>query len=340
MPTPVQDPAIAVDDQKAIGFLGRQLDQYGGNLEVEPNVWALLVVANEDGMETAIAEELMARATFAYERRESEDGAWGVYCVDDDNRPAAVFWLNDTHRIWSGEIRSMAPAYLSLLRELESSPMPHRVAKNLADLHAKGEIIAGAIRQPEIVRSLLDRLHVREPLYFSAFQILLENHLIDLMVMSKKLENEDVELENDLIRGSLSKDPFFQARQTAASQIRSYLIRCHMINPIDQQKGPTTNNPYASFTELRFAGDEVILYIDGIDQTLGKSDFLNALRMIRKNVYRGARLEDINTETPWMNEKTAYPLRFIRQQMSANPGLSALDLLYMLERAVDPEGRP
>jgi hypothetical protein len=37
---------------------------------------------------------------------------------------------------------------------------------------------------------------------------------------------------------------------------------------------------------------------------------------------------------------TAYPLRFIRQQMSSNRRISALDWLYMLERAVDPHGQP
>ena len=238
---------------------------------MEPNVWALLVVANGDGEETAIARDILATAPFVYEMRESEDDAWSVYCVDGAHRAAAVFWLNDTHRRLSGQVRNLAPSYLSLLDEILESPMPHRIAKNLADLHASGEIVAGAIRRPDIVRSLLDRLHVREPLYFSALQILLDHQLIDLVVLNQKLEKEDVELGNDLTRGSVSKDPFFQARQTAASQIRNHLIRYHMINPIDQQEGAATNNPYAYVTEIRFRGDEVVLHIDGIDQALGKA---------------------------------------------------------------------
>jgi hypothetical protein len=338
MPPGLQGFANTVDDQEVIDLLDRQLEQFGGNLQMEPNVWALLAIPNNNGAETATVQELLAGVTFVYEKRESEDGEWSVYCVDTANRPAAIFWLNDTYRQLSGRIRSLTPAHISLVGELTSSPMPHRIAKNLADLHSKGEITAGAIRRPDVVRSLLDRLHVREPLYFSAFQVLLEDHLIDLIVMNKKLENEDVELENDLTRGSVSKDPFFQARQTAASQIRNYLIRCHMINPIDQQKGAVKNNPYAYLTDIRVEADEVMLRVDGLDQRIGTSNFLTAIRTIRKHVSRGVRLNEVVTGTPWITETTAYPLRFVRQQMSSGLGLPALDLLYMLERAADPDG--
>jgi hypothetical protein len=339
MPPTLQGPLRAADIQTAVGFLGRQWEQYHGSLQLEPDVWAILVVAAADDAENAIAQELLSGAPFAFERRESEDGAWGVYCVSGAHRATAAFWLNDTYGILSGRIRGLAPSFLPLLDDLTASPMPHRVAKSLADIHAKGEIVAGAIRRPDLVRTLLDRLHAREPLYFSAFQILLEHHLVDLIVLNRKLEHEDIELENDLTRGSVSKDPFFQARQTAASQIRNHLIRCHMINPIDQQKGAATNNPYAFMMEARLVGDLVTLRVDGIDQTLRRPDFLCALRTIRGNVYRGARLEDTNTATPWIDQTTAYPLRFLRQQMGANPGVSALDLLYMAERAVDPDGQ-
>ncbi len=338
MPPTLQSFANTVDDQEVIDFLGRQLEQFGGNLQMEPNVWALLAVTNSNAAEVATVQELLAGVTFVHDKRESEDGEWSVCCVDGANRAEAIFWLNDTHRQLSGRIRALAPAHVALMVELTSSPMPHRIARNLADLHSKGEITAGAIRRPDIVRGLLDRLHVREPLYFSAFQILLEDHLIDLMVMNKKLENEDVELENDLTRGSVSKDPFFAARQTAASQIRNYLIRCHLINPIDQQKGGAKNNPYAVLTDIRIEGDEVKLHVDGIDQTIGTSNFLGALRTIRKHVCRGARINEVATGTPWITETTAYPLRFVKQQMSSGLGLPALDLLYMLERAADPDG--
>jgi hypothetical protein len=338
MPLTLPSIATAPDDQKAIDFLGRQLEQYGGNLELEPNVWALFVIANGDAAETATVREILADVPFVYEVRESDDNAWSVYCVDGASRAAVSFWLNDTYRTLSGQIRSLAPSHLPLLDEILSSPMPHRFAKNMADLHAKGEIVAGAIGRPDVVRSLLDRLHVREPLYVSAFLILLDHQLIDLVVMNKKLEKEDIELGNDLTLGSVSKDPFFQARQTAASQIRSHLMRCHMINPFDQQKGAATNNPYVHLTEIRLNGDEVVLRVGGIDQAIGRSDFLSAVRRIRKNVYRGSRLREVNTDTPWMTEEIGYPLRFVRQLLSSNPTLSDLDLLYMMERAVDPNG--
>src|ERR1700722_17077038 len=131
MPLTMQSISTAAGDQKAIDFLGRQLEQYGGNLELEPNVWALLVVANGDAAEAATAREMLADASFVYDVRESDDDAWSVYCVDGANRAAASFWLNDTHRKLSGQIRSLAPSHLPLLDEILSSPMPHRFAKNL-----------------------------------------------------------------------------------------------------------------------------------------------------------------------------------------------------------------
>ncbi|HEY1794321.1 MAG TPA: hypothetical protein VGG34_15510 [Opitutaceae bacterium] len=338
MPLTLHSIPTAPDDQKAAAFLSRQSEQYGGNLQLEPNVWALLVVAHGDPEETAIVRDILASATFAHEVRESEDGALGVYCVDGANRSAASFWLDDTYRAHSGRIRGLAPSHASLVDEILKSPMPHRFANNLVDLHAKGEVAAGAIRQPSTVRSLLDRLHLREPLYISAFLALLDHHLFDLVVLNRKLEKEDVELGNDLTRGSVSKDPFFQSRQTTASQIRNHLVRCHMINPIDQQKGAATHNPYAYLTDVRLKGNEVILRVDGIDQAIGTSEFLGALRKIRKNVNRGARLEEVDTHTPWMTDEIGYPLRFIRGQISSNPAISALDMLYMIERAVDPDG--
>jgi hypothetical protein len=152
--------------------------------------------------------------------------------------------------------------------------------------------------------------------------------------------DEDVRLENELTRGSVSKDPFFQSRQASAAQIRDHLMRSHIINPIDQQKGAASNNPYAFITDTQASGDEVILHIDGIDKPAGRPDFLSAVRMIRRNLYRGARVEDINTQVPWITEMTAYPVRHITQRMSSNREISALDWLYMLERAVDPQGQP
>jgi hypothetical protein len=47
----------------------------------------------------------------------------------------------------------------------------------------------------------------------------------------------------------------------------------------------------------------------------------------------------MNTQTPWVTEVTAQPLRFIKQQMEARKDAPSLDWLYMLERAIDPEGR-
>jgi hypothetical protein len=208
----------------------------------------------------------------------------------------------------------------------------------LADLHEKGELTAGVIRDPAVVRTLLDRLHAQEPLYFSAFLILLEHHLIDLLVLHQKLVDEDIRLGNEIMQGSISQDPFLQSRQNAAAGIREQLLRLKIMNPLDQQKSAQAN-AYAAFTETRFAGDGVIIHVDGIDKTKSRRDFVDTIRLLRRKMYRGERIENLNTLTPWVTEVTAQPLRFIKQQMEARREIAALDWLYMLERAVDPDGR-
>ena len=144
---------------------------------------------------------------------------------------------------------------------------------------------------------------------------------------------------NELMQGSISQDPFYQNRQTAASNIRKQLLRFRIINPLDQQKHSYAGNPYISFTETRLYGDEIIIRVDGIDKNVPQRDFVTAIRLLRKHVFRGTKIDELNTQTPWITEITAQPLRFIKQQMDSKKDVKPIDWLYMLERAVDPDGQ-
>jgi len=339
MVLPLNHPVRSMDDHRLQNFLAQQVQRFGGKLEVEPNHWALFILPATDAADNAVAQELLATASFAHDAGASEDDAWMIYYVRTEHRPAAVFWLDDLHRIVSGQVRLLTPAQEALLNHVLTSDMPHRMARNIADLHTKGEISAGAIRHPQTVRALLDRLHAREPLFFSAFQILLESHLIDMLVLYRSLIDEDIRLENDLTLGAISQDPFYQKRQSAAAQIRNLLIKFQIINPLDQQKQTGATNPYASFTDTKFKGDEIIMRIMGVDMTASRRDFITAIRLMRKNMYLGAKAESMTTQAPWITDVTAHPLRLIKQQMDSNREISALVWLYMLERAADPDAR-
>jgi hypothetical protein len=338
-PFPLRGPALVMDEKTILDFLGPQVKDFGGNLEIGPDLWALFGVRNNDPAGNTLAKDLLSQVNFTHGTGEAEGDAWTLYYVNTENRAKAVFWLEDVQRTLAGCFRHPSPAEQALIKDLAGSATPHRVARKLADLHAKGELAAGAIGDPQIVRMLLDRLHAQEPLFFSAFLILLEHHLIDLLGLYQKMVDEDIRLGNEIMQGSISQDPFLQSRQTAAAGIREQLLRFKIINPLDQQKHALNSNPYVAFTETRLAGDDVIIRVDGIDKTKSRQDFVSTIRVLRKNMYRGERIENLSTQTPWVTEVTAQPLRFIKQQTEARKDISGLDWLYMLERAVDPEGR-
>ena len=338
-PFPLSGPALVMDETEILGFLGPQVKDFGGNLEIGPDLWALFGIRVNDRAGNTLAKDLLRSVNFNYSTGEAEGDAWTLYYVDTENRARAVFWLEDVQRTLSGLYRHPSPAEQALIKDLPGSATPHRVARKLADLHEKGELAAGAIGDPQVVRMLLDRLHAQEPLFFSAFLILLEHHLIDLLVLYQKVVDEDIRLGNEIMQGSISQDPFLQSRQTAAAGIRDQFLRFKIINPLDQQKHALNSNPYVAFTETRLAGDEVIIRVDGIDKTKSRLDFVSTIRVLRKNMYRGEKIENLSTQTPWVTEVTAQPLRFIKQQMEGRKDIAGLDWLYMLERAVDPEGR-
>jgi hypothetical protein len=173
-----------------------------------------------------------------------------------------------------------------------------------------------------------------EPLYFSAFELLLANHLIDLAALLRQINDDDVALENQITKSSVSRDPFLQTRQDAASNIRHLLIEFHIINTMDQQKNTTISNPYAAITDVFMDGDDILAHIDGNKVKLPRQSFLTAIHSIRSNLYRGEKFETFNTQTPWMNEEISYPFRFIKTQLDVNRKFTPMDWLFMLERAV------
>lgn len=322
------------DDQILKDFLEPQIRDYGANVEIDEGLWTLFAVPANDALANAIARALLESATFTHNSGASADDRWTLYYVDTANRPAAIHWLNDQGRILAGEIRPVSIAHRALINELVGSARPHRLAQDLADLHTRGELCAGSVREPAVVRSLLDRLHQTEPLFFSAFLNLLTHHLIDMLVLHRQVLPEDIALKNELVKAGLSRDPFLQSRQDAAAGIRNILLRFQLINPIDQQKNTAIANPYAVFLEIVAAGSDVIVPIDATPITVPRHDFLAAVHSIRRNLYRGEQFSSFDTQVPWMNAKIAYPFRFIRQRIDSRSDLAVMDTLYMIERAV------
>ena len=333
-----QNPCLVMilDDPRLPDFLAAQSDEAGGNLQLDPSgLWLLFVVPAVDAETNQLARALLSSATFAYEVGESEDDCWTLYYVDSTNRPAAVHWLEDLGKQLTGEIRPASPAHRALINDVIASSMPHRVAQRLGEAHARGEVGAGVAGEPAVVRALLDRLHQREPLFFSAFQTLLAQHLIDMIVLLQKIIVEDIELLNEIVRGSIARDPLMKARQDAAIAIRHGLTRFHVINPLDQQKNIAIANPYAAYLEIVRRDEQISATIDANVVPIARPNFIIALKAVRRVLYRGQKFGDVDTQAPWMNNDIAYSFRFIRQRLESRRELAPMDGLYMLQRAVE-----
>lgn len=337
---PVPNPAtlksapVNFDDPRLPQFLATQIHECGGNVELDAGLWLLFVVEAADAGTNTLTRSLLAEAPFPHACGISADDNWMLYYVDTPNRPAAVHWVHDLQAIVSGQIRSTSPAHRALLEEIINSNMPHRLAQRAADLHTRGELGAGAIVDPNLVRALLDRWHTREPLAFAASLTLLSHNLVDMVVLLQKLIPEDVELLNEIVRGQLSRDPFLQSRQDAAAQIRNVMTRFHVINPLDQQRNTSVVNPYAAFLDIVRNGDQITASIDGTATMVMRDNFLSAIRATRRQLYRGQQFDQFDTQAPWMTDDIAYSFRFIKQRLAARRDLTPIDGLYMLERAV------
>ncbi|MDO8544579.1 MAG: hypothetical protein Q7S40_29410 [Opitutaceae bacterium] len=324
-----------IDDKKLLAFLVPQLRDYGGKVEIDTDLWVLFAVKMGDHEANELASRLLAGARFASSSGPSEDDRWMLYYVTAAVRAEAVHWLDELSKITSGQIRPISPAQRSLIHDLASSGMPHRVAKNLTEQHARGEMSAGSVQEPEVIRSLLDRMQSREPLFYSALQTLLNNHLIDMIVLLQQLIAEDLSLEDEIVAGTLSRDPFLRTGQIAASDIRSVLIRFHVISPLDQRTNTTITNPYQAYMEIVREGGKIIASIGGITTALPRESFVDAIRSTRRDLYLGSEFSKIDTQVPWMRDEIASSFRFIKQRLESRRDLSAMDGLYMLERAVE-----
>lgn len=322
------------ETEPLINFLRNQSQEYGGRLEIEPGRWVLFAIATKDGGMNEQMSSLLRDSSFTFDSGLSEDEQFIVYHVDTTNRATAIHWLDDLLKKTTGEIRPRSAEQRELIRKLTTSEQPHRIAQQLAKMHTEGIIHAGLISAPNDVRGLLDRLHQREPLFFSAINTLLEHHLIDMIVLFQKLIDEDLNLQNEIVKSGLSRDPFLQTRQDATAEIRNTLIRFFVISPMDQLKNTGITNPYAAHLDVSYSYGHIKASIDGINGVIKREDFLHAIHSIRAKLYRGEAFETFETQTPWMIAKLALPFRYIRERLNKRRDLTPLDALYMLERAV------
>ena len=324
-----------LDTPGLAGFVERQLHDWGGKLEVDAGLWALLGVETSDETGNALARGLLAGVTFAHDSGSAEDDRWVLYYVDSTNRSAAMHWLEDLHRRLIGETRLPSLEQRRMIKELVESPAPHRLAQTLGEQHAQGGLAAGSVREAAVIRGLLDRLHVREPLFYAAFHQLLTHHLIDMVVLQQQLIPEDVELLNEAMSGSVSRDPFLASRQTAAIEIRRILVEFCVINSLDQQKNTAIHNPYAAYMEIIGQGEELVLPLDGLNIPTARKNFIEAIHSIRRNLYLGGEFERFDTQAPWMRSDIAQSFRFIKRRLETHRDLTPFDGLAMLERAVE-----
>lgn len=326
---------MTIDDKKLLAFLGPQLREYGGKVEVDTDLWVLFAVDAADDEGNAIARWLLDGTRFANESGRSEDDRWILYYVTSADRTEAIYWLTDLNLVTSGQVRAASPAQRLLIQEVAASRMPHRIAQQLVELHGRGELSAGVVHDPLVVRALVDRLQFRDTLFITALHSLLSHHLVDMIVLLQQLIAEDVGLEDELGHGSLSRDPFQKTGQLAAVDIRNVLTRFHIINPLDQQTNTAIQNPYAAYMDIKRDGDQIRVVIGGHAAMLPCRTFLTAIQSVRREVYRGSELGRIDTQAPWIHDEIAYSIRFIKQHLEARRDISDLDGLYMLERAVE-----
>jgi hypothetical protein len=334
-PFPIPDSALMLGHTKLRIMLDEQRADYGGNEEIAPGCWAVFAVEKTNETHRIVIDALMATATFAYQTGESQDDAWILHYVDSADRATARYWIDDLIRVLDGRARQPNPSDKERIKNLLNSPMPHRIARELADRAATGELPPGAISDRSTVRAILDRSRRQEPVFLAAILTILEAHLIDLKTLFDAIEPEDIALSNSLTQGGLSQDPFMQTRQTAAAGIREFLVINRILNPLNQQKHTDVQNPYVELTELRHDGRDFILRIDGRDHNSLGSHVIETIQKVRRQIYRGITFPQIGTKAPWVTDEKAFPLRFIVERGDARREIAPLLWLYMLERAME-----
>ncbi len=159
-------------------FLEPQIRDHGGNTQIDAGLWLLFAAGH--WTPSTMPSPVRCSKTFVHLplSAASEDDQWTVYYVDDANRAAAIHWLDDLTKILAGAIRLPGPATAPCSKTSSSRQASSDRAATF-ELHTAGAIAAEFTATRKLVRSLLDRLHQREPLFFSAFLTLLTHHLID-----------------------------------------------------------------------------------------------------------------------------------------------------------------
>jgi hypothetical protein len=326
-----------LDDPRLPAFLAQQLQECGGDVELDPGgLWLVFVIEADDVEANALARTLLAGVRFVHDWGVSADDQWNLYYVDTAHRAAAVHWLQDLSRLLAGEIRPVAPEHRALIRDLAASELPQREAVELAERHARAELSAGSIHEPGLVRTLLDRWHREESLFLGAFRTLLAHHLLDLVVLLEQLAAEDIDLLNNILRYERSDEPVARSRRQAADEIRRILTLFHLINPLDLEKNADIGNPYAAWLGITCAGDRITAPNDRTMVMMLRRHVLAAIRATRKRLYRGEDFESFDTMAPWITEEVAYPFRYIKQRHQLRRDIAPMDWLYVFERAIHP----
>jgi len=325
---------VELDDARLPRFLERQARECGGNVQIDGAVWPVFVVEAADAPSNALAQTLLAGAPFAHNSGASEDERWIVYYVEERDQPVAAHWVDDWHKRVAGEVRPIAAGHRTLIRQLAGSSLPHRIAMQLAELHARGELPAGCIADRAQIRMVLDRAHISGNLILPALGTLLAHHLIDLVVLFEELQPEDLDVVNDILRQDLPKELVALNRREGAEEIHRALTRFHLVSSIDQEKNTAITNPYAAFVDLAVRDDRVIVPVDGAMVRLLREHCLAAIRATRRRLYAGADFQQLTTLDAWVSDALALPFRFLKQRLAARGELGALDWLYIVERAL------
>ena len=130
-PFPLSGPALVTDEREILGFLEPQVKEFGGNLSIGPDAWALFAVQTSDQAGHVLAKDLLRNVSFTYQVGEAEGDVWTLYYVDTANRERAVFWLDDVQRALTGRFRLASPSQQAAFKEVATSAFPHRIARSL-----------------------------------------------------------------------------------------------------------------------------------------------------------------------------------------------------------------
>jgi hypothetical protein len=334
-------PKVSVQAQEYLrslqlpSFLKEQVAEHGCKTPLEDGtLWVLFAVETSDEEGNALARLLLSDVKFIHDSGLSADDQWTLYYVDSANKAAAEFWLQDLNAQVTGALRPVSDEHRALIRQLAASPMPHRIAMQLGQMHSTGELTAGCINDRALIRTLLDRCHLTGPMALPAFKMLLAHQLIDLVVLFDEIAHEDIEFLNDLLKIEQTNEPAARARQDAAVEVHRLLTRFHLINSLEQDKNQGITNPYVAYLDITAAGDRVVVPVDNALVRLSRVHVLNAVRSIRKQLYRGDEFETFDTLAPWITDEVALPFRFIKQQFAIRKESVPLDWLYIIERAI------